>query len=434
MKIRKISHKIIIFNTIGILLCTIIIGLVTWFFLIDEYIEEENAELSNISNGVSETLKTVPYEQAYKTYQNLEFGDKDWISIIMTYPDGKSVEMGLDHISFSDFPKKNWIIKKKYALHFYEKKVDNIKFTFIRKYSYNEIIKITRIIFYLFILLAVSIIVISYFVSKNILKPVTYIINESKDINEKNLDIKLPKIRDDEIGDLIDIINNIFSKMQEILQNQKNFSSNVSHELKTPIAIMKGYLDILKWGKNDPKMLDEALESMNIEIVNMEKIISNLQFISQAKKLKILNEQINLCSLLNKIKNDYSLLKIEKSIIVKCDSGETIYGDRHLIFEALRGLIDNSIKYSNGDSIFLIIEDSDKWIKVIIRDFGPGIPEEDTEKIFERYYQIGTQNYSHTRGTGLGLSIIKEIIELHNAEIKIKNRSDGLDTELIFKK
>lgn len=434
MKIRKISHKIIIFNTIGILLCTIIIGLVTWFFLIDEYIEEENAELSNISNGVSETLKTVPYEQAYKTYQNLEFGDKDWISIIMTYPDGKSVKMGLDHISFSDFPKKNWIIKKKYALHFYEKKVDNIKFTFIRKYSYNEIIKITRIIFYLFILLAVSIIVISYFVSKNILKPVTYIINESKDINEKNLDIKLPKIRDDEIGDLIDIINNIFSKMQEILQNQKNFSSNVSHELKTPIAIMKGYLDILKWGKNDPKMLDEALESMNIEIVNMEKIISNLQFISQAKKLKILNEQINLCSLLNKIKNDYSLLKIEKSIIVKCDSGETIYGDRHLIFEALRGLIDNSIKYSNGDSIFLIIEDSYKWIKVIIRDFGPGIPEEDTEKIFERYYQIGTQNYNHTKGTGLGLSIIKEIIELHNAEIKIKNRSDGLDTELIFKK
>ena len=127
MKIRKISHKIIVFNTIGILLCTIIIGVVTWFFLIDEYIEEENAELSNIANGVSETLKVIPYDQAYKTYQNLEFGDKDWISIIMTYPDGKSVEMGLDHISFTDFPKKNWIIKKKYALHFYEKKVDNIK-------------------------------------------------------------------------------------------------------------------------------------------------------------------------------------------------------------------------------------------------------------------------------------------------------------------
>lgn len=434
MKIKKISHKIIIFNTIAILFCTIIVGLVTWFFLIDEYIEEENNELSNIANGVTETLKNLPHNKVYEAYQNLEFGDKEWISIIINYPNGENINMGLDNVSYSKLPKNNWIIKKRYALHFYDKEAENIKFTFIRKYPYDEIIKITRIIFYLFILLALSIIIISYFVSKHILKPVTYIINESRDINDRNLDIKLPKIRDDEIGDLIDVINNILSKRQEIFENQKNFSANVSHELKTPLAIMKGYLDILKWCKNDPEMLDEALENMNVEISNMEKIISSLQFISQAKKLKTLNEKIDLCPLLNKIKNDYSMLNTGKDIIVKCDTKEIISGDKHLISEALRGLIDNSIKHSTGNSIFLIIENSGDVIKIIIRDFSSGIPEEDFEKIFERYYQVSSKIHKSTKGMGLGLSIIKEIIKLHNSEIKIKNRVDGVDIEVYFKK
>ena len=434
MKIKKISHKIILFNTMAVLLCTLIVGSVTWFFLIDEYIEEENKELSNIAKGVTETLREAPHDKVHEIYQNLEFGDKDWISIIMTYPNGEVINMGLDNVSYRNKPENNWIIKKKYALHFYDKEVNNIKFTFIRKYSYDEIVKITRIIFYLFILLALSIIIISYFVSKHILKPVTYIINESRDINDRNLDMKLPKIRDDEIGDLIDIINNILSKRQEIFENQKNFSSNVSHELKTPLAIMKGYLDILQWGKNDPKLLDEALENMNIELSNMEQIISSLQFISQAKKLKTLNKKINLCSLLNKIKSDYSMLNKEKEIIVECNNEEIISGDKHLISEALRGLVDNSVKHSTGNSIFLIIESSPEIIKLIIRDFSSGIPEEDLEKIFERYYQVPTQTHKSTKGMGLGLSIIKEIIELHNSEIKVKNRADGLDIEIYFKK
>lgn len=432
MKIKKISHKIMIFNTIGVLFCTFIIGLVTCFFLISEYIKEENQELNNISNGVISTLKNISYNDINDSYKHLEFGDKNEIGILIRYPDGKTAHLGDSNIIYENYSPNTWILKKRFALHFLEKSDNGINFTFIRKYSYERVIKTSEIIFYLLLVLALSIIIISYFMTKNILKPVTYIIKESEKINEKNLDVKLPKIRDDEIGDLIDIINNIFSKMQEILKNQKNFSSNISHELKTPIAIVKGYLDILKWGKNDPQLLNEGLENIEIEISNMEKLISNLLFISQSKNLKTLNEKINLYSLLIKIRNNYILLKADKKILLKCNEGINISGNYNLIFEVFRGLIDNSMKYSTGDSIFIIAEPYNEKIKIIIRDFGYGIPNNQHDKIFERFYQMKNKNSQGTKGSGLGLSIIKEIMELHNADIKIKNREDGLDVELYF--
>ena len=433
IKIKKISHKIIIFNTMGILFCTLLIGIVTWIFIINEYVVEENNELDNIANGVTETLGKVSAYDISDFYQTLEFGDKDEILISMKYPDGHIVKLGDSNISYKDIPENNWVFKKRYALHFKEKNVNNIEFTFIRKYSYDRAIKTTRIIFYLFILLAVSIIIISYYMTKNILKPVTYIIKESEKINAKNLNIKLPKIRDDEIGDLIDVINNLFSKMHEILLNQKNFSSNVSHELKTPVAIMKGYLDILKWGRDDPLLLNEALENIETEIINIEKLITNLLFLSQAEKLKTLNEKIEICLLLTKLKNDYQLLKTDKKLIISC-SNTVIYGNQNLISEALRGIIDNSIKYSEGEEIYITVEETDTFIKILIRDFGTHISNEDIKKIFDRHYRTERQDTKSTRGLGLGLSIIKEIIELHNAKIELINRDDGLDTEIYFNK
>ena len=432
IKIKKISHKIIIFNTMGILFCTLLIGFVTWFFIINEYVMEENNELDNIANGVTETLQRVPQSHISNFYQSLEFGDKDEILISVKYPDGHIVKLGDSNISYNEIPENNWLLKKRYALHFKEKNINNIEFIFIRKFSYDRVIQTSRIIFYLFILLAVSIIIFSYYMTKNILKPVTYIIKESEKINDKNLNIKLPKIRDDEIGDLIDVINNLFSKMHEILLNQKNFSSNVSHELKTPVAIMKGYLDILKWGKDDPVLLNEALENMETEITNIEKLITNLLFLSQAEKLKTLNEKINLSLLLGKLKNDYKLLKINKELIISCKENTIIYGNQNLIFEALRGIIDNSIKYSTGEKIHIIVESTNTFIKITIRDFGEHISDEDIENIFKRHHRIEKQDIKNTRGLGLGLSIIKEIIELHNAEIKLINRDTGLDTEIYF--
>ena len=104
IKIKKISHKIIIFNTMGILFCTLLIGIVTWIFIINEYVVEENNELDNIANGVTETLGKVSAYDISDFYQTLEFGDKDEILISMKYPDGHIVKLGDSNISYKDIP------------------------------------------------------------------------------------------------------------------------------------------------------------------------------------------------------------------------------------------------------------------------------------------------------------------------------------------
>ena len=238
----------------------------------------------------------------------------------------------------------------------------------------------------------------------------------------------MTKTRDDEIGELIDVLNETFKKKEEIIKSQKTFSSDVSHELKTPLAIMKGYLDILEWGKNDKDLLNEAIENLNLEVKNIERIINTLFLSSNLEKITIKKEVIDVKQLFEKIKKDYELLNIKRKILVKSDGNVNIFVDKNLISEVLRGLIDNSIKYSVGN-IELIAKEN-KMAEVIVRNYGEGIPEEEKKKLFNRNFQ----GKNAKKGAGLGLSIIKDIILLNDGEIYLENRENGLDVRMIFKK
>ena len=238
----------------------------------------------------------------------------------------------------------------------------------------------------------------------------------------------MTKTRDDEIGELIDVLNETFKKKEEIIKSQKTFSSDVSHELKTPLTIMKGYLDILEWGKNDKDLLNEAIENLNLEVKNIERIINTLFLSSNLEKITIKKEIIDVKQLFEKIKKDYELLNIKRKILVKSDGNVNIFVDKNLISEVLRGLIDNSIKYSVGN-IELIAKEN-IMAEVIVRNYGEGIPEEEKKKLFNRNFQ----GKNAKKGAGLGLSIIKDIILLNDGEIYLENRKDGVDVRMEFKK
>ena len=288
--------------------------------------------------------------------------------------------------------------------------------------------EILYVMLLMFALITISIIVISKIVAENVLNPLTNIISQSKEMNEHNIDAQLTKTRDDEIGELIDVLNKTFKKKEEIIKSQKTFSSDVSHELKTPLAIMKGYLDVLKWGKDDEKLLEEAIENMDIEVKNLERIINTLFLSSNLEKITIKKEVIDVKQLFEKIKKDYELLNIKREILVKSDDNANIFVDKNLISEVLRGLIDNSIKYSIGN-IELIAKESEV-VEIIVRNYGEGIPEEEKKKIFNRNFQ----GKNAKKGAGLGLSIIRDIILLNDGEIYLENRKDGVDVRMEFKK
>ena len=278
------------------------------------------------------------------------------------------------------------------------------------------------------IMIVIAEYIISRIVTRSILDPISKIIKQSKELDKRNINVRLTKTRDDEIGNLVDVLNHSFQKKEELIKSQKKFSSNISHELKTPLAIMKGYLDILKWGKNDEKLLDEAIQNLDIEISNIEKIINSIFLTSNLEKIQIKKEYIDIRSFLEKIKKDYELLNNKLKIYIKADENAEIIGDSYLLSEAVRGIIDNGIKYSDGLIIELILKTGNDRNQIIIRNYGALIDEQDLEKIFDRYYRKNNEK----SGVGLGLSIIKEIMHLNEGEIRAENREDGVDMILSF--
>ena len=191
---------------------------------------------------------------------------------------------------------------------------------------------------------------------------------------------------------------------------------------------MKGYLDILQWARDDKDLLNEAIENLNLEVKNIERIINTLFLNSNLEKITIKKEIINVKQLFEKIKKDYELLDIKNKIIIKVDNDINIFVDKNLISEVLRGLIDNCIKYSVGNIELLVREG--EIVEIIVRNYGEGIPEEEKKNLFNRNFQ----GKNAKKESGLGLPIIKDIILLNDGKIYIENRSDGVDVKIQFKK
>ena len=429
IRLKKIKDKIIFANTVSLVFISFIIILGMTIFLIHTAVKAETKEMDKLVLSAIDKLKNLPSNKLKETYKNYDYTDKEYISLAVK-KNGTFIYLTNDENNF-DFKKfevnkletkwDRFVYKRIYT-------VNNTKYYAIRNFEYMEAHEVLYVMLLMFILITISIIIISKIVAEYVLNPLTNIISQSKEINNHNIDAQLTKTRDDEIGELIDVLNETFKKKEEIIKSQKTFSSDVSHELKTPLAIMKGYLDVLKWGKDDEKLLEEAIENMDIEVKNLERIINTLFLSSNLEKITIKKEIANVKQLFEKIKKDYELLNIERKILVKSNDNVNIFIDKNLISEVLRGLIDNSIKYSVGN-IELIAKENGT-AEIIVRNYGEGIPEEEKKKLFNRNFQ----GKNAKKGAGLGLSIIKDIILLNDGEIYLENRENGLDVRMEFKK
>ena len=430
-KIRKISNKIMMWNAVSLTISTFLITLSMFLFLFNAQINEEIKEVNEISEIVIEKLESSNMGKIQLQYDNYRFPDKDDISLLVIE---NGVRKDLTHDFKDEIMRNNtWKIRTNGFTYYKTILKNNREYIMGRNFHFHEFYKIILAFLAIFLLIIASVCVISYLIAKNVTNPLSNIIAQSKELNNRNIEAKLTKSKDDEIGELVDVINETFSKRENLIKSQKKFSSDISHELKTPISIIKGYLDILKWGKTDEKLLDEGLGNIDIEIKNIEQIINNLFLSSQLEQIRIIKEKIELTSLAQKIKRDYEVIYPEQEMFVISEGDTYIIGDNNLVSEAIRGLVDNGIKYSSNNKIELIIEKRKNNAVMIVRDYGVGIEEQEKEKIFERYYKRDREN-QRVPGMGLGLSIIKEIVDLHNAKIELVNRTNGLDVILIFEK
>lgn len=276
----------------------------------------------------------------------------------------------------------------------------------------------------------------TYFVVNNALIPIVELNKNIKKINEDNLNSNLSiKGANDEIKELTISFNKMIAKLENAFASQKRFNSSVAHELKTPLAVIKTNIDVLK--SSNCKSLEEYDKTLAIvekSILKMNLIIETLLDIIRQENAP-LNEIVSIDEILEDIVDDLSIIANKKNIKLKLNSyniKNKIKGNEIMLYRAFYNVIENSIKYNkiNGSIDILCYQDLNT-IEVKVIDTGSGIKEEDYDEIFKPFYRCEGINSYSKNGVGLGLSLTQSVIKLHGGEIKVKSKlNEG--TEFTF--
>ena len=222
-------------------------------------------------------------------------------------------------------------------------------------------------------------------------------------------------------------INNLLTRIREANRQQARFVNDASHELRTPIAVIGGYADMLaRWGKNDEKVLSESITAIQTETERMKHLVEQLLFLARGDsgKTQLQKESVQLAALMKEAYEE-SVMIDEKHVYRFKDESEgyTMQADPGLLKQAVRILIDNAAKYTKeGDEIVLSCGQADGRPYLQVQDCGIGMAESDARHMFERFYRADKAR--SFEGTGLGLSIAKWIVDKHHGHFEVLSRQD----------
>lgn len=265
--------------------------------------------------------------------------------------------------------------------------------------------------------------IVQTYISRRLLNLVNTMIQVRKTGNY----VTVPDNGKDEISTLIQAFNKLMVEVKESQQKKDEFIGIASHELKTPLTSIKGYLDLLN--SIEEKSANRLFVQKSLESVQkLERLIKDLLDVSKIQSGQL---QLNLKSfVIDELINEtvQSLQAVSPAHTLTCKHevvGQRIYGDRQRIEQVLINLLSNAVKYSPGETEVLISSkrSGDAFI-IQVRDYGIGIPDEDLSRIFERFYRT-SGSASHISGFGLGLYICRDIIYRHRGEIWAQNEETG---------
>ncbi len=294
-----------------------------------------------------------------------------------------------------------------------------------------------------FVLIISSIASASKMANKH-LRPIHTMTEQVKDMSANNLSTRLNVSgTKDELKDLSHTFNKMLDDIQKSYEREKQFVSDASHELRTPIAVIKGYAGMLnRWGKDDPEILNESIQAILGETDNMHSLVESLLFIARNDKgtLKMDMDHFNLSELICEIVKETKMIDTQHKIIDAIEGNVPFYGSIDKLKQALRIFVDNSIKYTPDDGeISIVLRTSERHNIIIISDNGIGISKEDLPHIFDRFYRADKSRTKMKEnqhgGTGLGLSIAKIIIEQHRGRIQVDSAlNEGTKFTLLIPK
>jgi two-component system, OmpR family, sensor kinase len=268
---------------------------------------------------------------------------------------------------------------------------------------------------------------LSYFLAGRILKPIAVINQLTHEINENTLGKRIPvgKSRD-EIHELATRMNSMFDRLQFSFALQKRLLADASHELKSPIAMLRLFFDEALQDSNLPEDFHRQLDTQGRIILRMDRLVRTLLELSTLEiKEALTKESFDLAELACTVAADFEPLAERGKIRMEIEVPPhlEIKGDRDRIRRALINLFDNAVKYNKdeGRIQFTVSKEKDR-LHLSLYNTGPGIPEEDLPKVFDQFYRVEKSRATESGGAGLGLAIVREIVRLHGGTISIDSR------------
>lgn len=277
---------------------------------------------------------------------------------------------------------------------------------------------------------------ISNYLATVLLRPLQDLRDSMVSVREKGFEqeITFPYKVDDEIGDLLKIYRSMMDELQQSFSKQQQFVSDASHELRTPIQVIEGHLSLIqRWGKDDPEVLNESLQTSIIEVQKMKKMIEEL--------LNLVREEERDENAVANIKEIIDLIKVEVHVMHKNVTiyVSTIGEEKHphitenALTQMIRNIVENGIRYNDKQPVIDIeVHYLSDHIYLKIKDNGIGIAEKHLPHIFDRFYRIDESRENVGNGTGLGLSITKMLATKYDVEMDVTSEV-GIGTIFILR-
>lgn len=272
-------------------------------------------------------------------------------------------------------------------------------------------------------------------VSKTVTKPLTDIITAAEEIKGGNYDREIIVSEENEIGELGKILNAMSAKLKgdivqlnKLQEIRKDFVANASHELRTPISSIRGFVETLLDGAyHDEEVSRKFLERTLSNVIRLENIVNDMLDLS---KLEVRDKGMSLRYFdigehIRPILTDFEEAALKKGLELKYESSLPadfkLLADPYQFEKAMTNLIENAVKYTEKGFVKVTAQTSENTLVVTVEDTGNGIKQEDLGRIFERFYRVDKGRSRQQGGSGLGLSIVKHVMEIHNGQVRVES-------------
>ncbi len=291
--------------------------------------------------------------------------------------------------------------------------------------DFSEVLIKTVAISSLWVMLAALIAI--FFISERIISPLRVMSQAAKSFAKGEFSVRVPVVGNDEVAQLASAFNNMAQNLESLDEMRNNFMSSVSHDMRTPMTTISGFIDCILSGAIPPEKHEYYLKIIRDEVLRLSRLVASLLDISriQAGDRKFVMAPFDICEMGRQVLISFEQ-KIDKKrleVEFNCDADNMfVTGDHDAIYQIFYNITDNAVKFAREEGLLkLSLTKVDKKVRISVYNEGDGIPYEDQPYIFERFYKSDRSRGKDKTGVGLGMFIAKTIIEAHNEVIALES-------------